>query len=372
MGSSKLILSFSISLFIIIMNESIVPMLGCFDRIIIFGDSISDTGNMYLLTDKPNTGIGALPYGETYFHNPTGRFSDGRLIVDFVAQQFGLPFLPPSVGGKTQEYFQKGVNFAVGGAAVLNNSEFNIISGLNLTTQDNSLWVQLQSFKNLLPTIAQGSDVATVMSTSLVFVGEIGGNDYNRGLTTLVPLEKVQTWTPYVISAIGCAVNDLINLGATTLVVPGNFPIGCAPVYLKLYQTNRSEDYDPQTGCINRLNDFSVYHNTLLQQELDKQRQLHPNAKIIYADYYGALLSVYQNATRLGIQSPLFACCGAQGSNYHYSFNHGCGDKQSSVCADPLKSISWDGVHLTEASYHAIADGIMDGPYTDPPLSKLC
>ncbi|KAJ4787931.1 GDSL esterase/lipase [Rhynchospora pubera] len=221
------------------------------------------------------------------------------------AQQFGLPFLPPSVGGKTQEYFQKGVNFAVGGAAALNNSEFNIISGLNITTQDNSLW-------------------------------------------------------------------DLINLGATTLVVPGNFPIGCAPVYLKLYQTNKSEDYDPQTGCINRLNDFSVYHNNLLQQELDKQRQLHPNAKIIYADYYGALLSVYQNATKLGIQSPLFACCGAQDSKYHYSFNHGCGDKQSSVCADPLKSISWDGVHLTEASYHAIADGIIDGPYTDPPLSKLC
>lgn len=51
------------------------------------------------------------------------------------------------------------------------------------------------------------TDVSTVMSNSLVFVGEIGGNDYNRGLIALVPLEKIRTWVPYVVSAIGSAVN---------------------------------------------------------------------------------------------------------------------------------------------------------------------
>ncbi|KAF3339601.1 GDSL esterase/lipase [Carex littledalei] len=99
---------------------------------------------------------------------------------------------------------------------------------------------------------------------------------------------------------------------------------------------------------------------------------LHPNAKIIYVDYYGALLNVYRNANDLGFESPLFACCGFEGSQYHFSFTHGCGDEQSSVCADPLKALSWDGIHLTEASYHAIANGILNGPYSDPPLSELC
>lgn len=77
------------------------------------------------------------------------------------AQQFSLPFLPPSVGGNTPEYFQRGVNFAVGGAAALNNSEFNRISGLNTTEADNSLWAQHQAFKQLLPTIAGGSGTLT-------------------------------------------------------------------------------------------------------------------------------------------------------------------------------------------------------------------
>lgn len=84
MDSSKLILSVPLSLFILVINLCTVPMLGCFDRIITFGDSISDTGNFYLLSGKAKTSIGALPYGETYFHHPTGRWSDGRVIVDFV------------------------------------------------------------------------------------------------------------------------------------------------------------------------------------------------------------------------------------------------------------------------------------------------
>jgi GDSL-like Lipase/Acylhydrolase len=39
-----------------------------------FGDSNTDGGNNGALN---------LPYGETYFHKPTGRNSDGRIIVDF-------------------------------------------------------------------------------------------------------------------------------------------------------------------------------------------------------------------------------------------------------------------------------------------------
>jgi hypothetical protein len=49
-----------------------------------FGDSLSDAGNLcvdgipdYLTTAKP-------PYGSTYFCYPTGRVSDGRVVVDFI------------------------------------------------------------------------------------------------------------------------------------------------------------------------------------------------------------------------------------------------------------------------------------------------
>lgn len=48
----------------------------------IFGDSLFDAGNNNYI----NTTIKAnyKPYGETYFHYPTGRFSNGRLQADFI------------------------------------------------------------------------------------------------------------------------------------------------------------------------------------------------------------------------------------------------------------------------------------------------
>lgn len=56
--------------------------LKCFTSIVNFGDSNSDPGN--LLSLIPSAYGGKLPYGETFFGHPAGRFSDGRLIIDFL------------------------------------------------------------------------------------------------------------------------------------------------------------------------------------------------------------------------------------------------------------------------------------------------
>lgn len=50
-----------------------------FPAIFNLGDSNSDTGGLAAAFTPPNS-----PYGETYFHMPAGRFSDGRLIIDFI------------------------------------------------------------------------------------------------------------------------------------------------------------------------------------------------------------------------------------------------------------------------------------------------
>ncbi|KAJ0828131.1 putative sinapine esterase [Helianthus annuus] len=59
---------------------------GCYTSIINFGDSLSDTGNIKHLGIITNQSFPSmfLPYGQTFFHKPTGRFSDGRLIIDFL------------------------------------------------------------------------------------------------------------------------------------------------------------------------------------------------------------------------------------------------------------------------------------------------
>jgi hypothetical protein len=89
------------------------------------------------------------------------------------------------------------------------------------------------------------------------------------------------------------------------LLVPGNLPIGCVPNYLMIFKSDKKEDYEPETGCLRWMNEFSEYHNRLLVDELEKLRKLHSGVSIIYADYYGAAMEVYRTPKQFGE----FKCC---------------------------------------------------------------
>lgn len=53
-----------------------------YEAIFNFGDSISDTGNAAKFYHQP--AVASSPYGSTYFKGPSGRMSNGRLIIDFI------------------------------------------------------------------------------------------------------------------------------------------------------------------------------------------------------------------------------------------------------------------------------------------------
>lgn len=56
----------------------------CFSSIFSFGDSLADTGNLKISSPNETVHFFFPPYGMTYFHLPTGRCSDGRLVIDFI------------------------------------------------------------------------------------------------------------------------------------------------------------------------------------------------------------------------------------------------------------------------------------------------
>ncbi|AEE31008.1 GDSL lipase/esterase [Arabidopsis suecica] len=343
-----------------------------FKSIISFGDSIADTGNYLHLSDVNHLPQSAfLPYGESFFHPPSGRYSDGRLIIDFIAEFLGLPYVPSYFGSQNVS-FDQGINFAVYGATALDRV-FLVGKGIESDFTNVSLSVQLNIFKQILPNLCTSSShCREMLGDSLILMGEIGVNDYNYPFFEGKSINEIKQLVPLVIKAISSAIVDLIDLGGKTFLVPGNFPLGCYPAYLTLFQTAAEEDHDPFTGCIPRLNEFGEYHNEQLKTELKRLQELYDHVNIIYADYYNSLFRLYQEPVKYGFKNrPLAACCGV-GGQYNFTIGKECGHRGVSCCQNPSEYVNWDGYHLTEATHQKMAQVILNGTYASPAFDWSC
>ncbi|KAL6865227.1 hypothetical protein ACP4OV_016378 [Aristida adscensionis] len=335
-----------------------------YNAIYSFGDSISDAGNLCVGGCPSWLTTGQAPYGETFFGRPTGRCSDGRLIVDFLAEHFGLPLPAASKGGGD---FKKGANMAIIGATAMDAGFFKSIGLSDKIWNNGPLDTQIQWFRHLLPSVC-GKDCKNYLSKSLFVVGEFGGNDYNAALFAGRSMSEVRGYVPKVVSKIVRGLETIIRTGAVEVVVPGVLPIGCFPIYLTLYGTSNAGDYDGD-GCLKSYNGLSSYHNALLKRSLATLQRTYPHARIMYADFYSQVVHMIRAPHKFGLKYGLKVCCGAGGQGtYNYNNKARCGMAGASACANPGDYLIWDGIHLTEAAYRSIADGWLKGPYCNPPI----
>ncbi|KAF8397894.1 hypothetical protein HHK36_016819 [Tetracentron sinense] len=334
------------------------PRICPFEAIYQFGDSISDTGN--LIREGPagaRSHAARLPYGETTFHRPTGRCSNGLLMIDYLALALRLPLLNPYLERNVP--FDHGVNFAVAGSTALNSSFF-AERNIHVPQTNIPLSMQLNWFRTHLSSICNThADCARILKKALVMVGEIGANDYNYPFFQRNPIEEIRTYMPHVVRAITDGVIEVIRAGARRVVVPGNFPIGCIPFYLTSFPSGDPRAYDDMR-CLRGVNEFAMLHNSVLQRALDELRRDYPNVVILYADYYTAFQSVLRRAAHLGFDesSLMKACCGI-GGEYNYNRSRMCGSPGVPVCPNPAQHIHWDGAHLTQEAYRHMSEWIV-------------
>ncbi|EAY86633.1 hypothetical protein OsI_08013 [Oryza sativa Indica Group] len=353
-----------------------------------FGDSISDTGN-YL---REGAAAGAMmehtvapPYGAA-IGGATGRCSDGYLMIDYLAKDLGLPLLNPYLDKGAD--FTHGVNFAVTGATALDAAALARI-GVAAPHTNSSLSVQLQWFRDFMSaTTKSPAEVRDKLASSLVMVGEIGGNDYNYAFAANRPrpggrsaadvgrmvtgvVESV-VLVPEVVRSVVGAAREVLEMGATRVVIPGNFPLGCAPSYLAAVDETERAAYDGN-GCLVGLNLFAQMHNVLLQQGIRELRRSYPEATVAYADYFGAYVRMLERAREMGFDGTALtnACCGAGGGKYNFEMERMCGAGGTAVCARPEERISWDGVHLTQRAYSVMAELLYHMGFASPAPVKF-
>lgn len=164
-----------------------------FSRIIVFGDSLSDTGNLYQLTG----GYPPPPYAD-------GRFSNGRLWVEHLADDLGMQIDPAD-------------NYAVGGATTGAENSNDGLFGLVYP----GLQGQIETFVATLP--ASGAD------PDALYLLWCGANDFFNALANeTAPADLMGIGVSNTVHA----VHVLWQSGARHIVV-GNIPdLGITPLGL--------------------------------------------------------------------------------------------------------------------------------------------
>uniref|UniRef100_A0ACD5YCB9 Uncharacterized protein n=1 Tax=Avena sativa TaxID=4498 RepID=A0ACD5YCB9_AVESA len=285
-----------------------------YDRVFSFGDSLTDTGNSAILPATAGGPFTNAPYGQTHFKRPSGRASDGRLVIDFIVESLRLPQPTPYLAGSTASEFQHGVNFAVGGATALDMAFLQskgITSFVPVFLSNQTTW-----FNRVLQLLASPrNERRKIMARSLFYFGEIGFNDYSFALKTLNndTMGLAESLVPHIVGVIRSALIDVIAAGARTLVVTGMIPIGCEAELLTLFPSGRGNYYDKKSGCIRRFNQLAQLHNRELNRMLCELRRAHPRTSIHYGNLYHPVVAIVSSPREYGFGGMPLAAWAAAG-----------------------------------------------------------
>ncbi|CAL5333579.1 unnamed protein product [Camellia sinensis] len=140
----------------------------------VFGSSLVDNGNNNYLQESMAK-ADYLPYGIDFPLGPSGRFTNGKNVIDLLGDQLNLPsYIPPFTNPTTKgSRIIHGVNYASGASGILDDTG-------SLAGQVISLNQQIKNFEGVtLPDLERqlGCKSSESLPSYLIVVGT-GGNDY--------------------------------------------------------------------------------------------------------------------------------------------------------------------------------------------------
>jgi len=268
-----------------------------FSEMITFGDSLSDSGNVYAATDGH---IPAAPYYD-------GRFTNGPNYVDLLASATGLSSEPFLTGGP---------NYAVAGAMTSGFPDglpYDFLSQVEIFKNEITLGIRDKPDKDALIIVFIGSnDMLGVISDAL---------DNPQNASTII-----QNGVSETVGNIRDGLNDLKDEDAYNILVP----------YLpNLARTPRYAQKDAASY------NLAASASRSFNQALDEMLDSFSDINIIRFQTYDLLEQAISNAQALGF-SDVSSACYTGDDNFTGGGN---------VCSDPNAYVFWDQIHPSAHSH---------------------
>ncbi|WP_414572544.1 SGNH/GDSL hydrolase family protein [Nostoc sp. CCY 9925] len=263
-----------------------------YDEIYVFGDSFSDTGNVF------NSTNGAIPPSPTYFN---GNFSNGPVWVEYLASKLGLNFNPNT-------------NFAFGGATTgLDNLGLSFLPGLKQQIND-------------FTTVNKSAD------PDALYIIWAGTNDYLQYFFDNTPNPKES------VANLSAAITSLAAVGAENIMVVNLPDLGKFPV----------TGGNSQTASI--LTSFTNAHNSDLTTTINLlNQQLSPETNIIPLDVNSLFNRIIADPEEFSFTNVTDSCVG------ELSVVPIEVPVKPVVC-EPDKFLFWDEIHPTTATHELIGE----------------
>ncbi|KAM0920536.1 hypothetical protein ACQ4PT_007480 [Festuca glaucescens] len=316
---------------------------GC-TTLLIFGDSTVDPGNNNRLRTTAKANF--QPYGINFYgRRPTGRFSNGRLATDMLADKLGIQRTVPGFLDPTLKLGQlrKGVSFASAGSGY-DDITASTLSALPFRRQ---LW-HFWRYKLLIRAL-HGPRRAERLVNRATFVISAGTNDmllnYIASNRSAGPIGMLR-YENNLISRLGNYTQVMRMLGGRRFVFVGLPPIGCLPIARTLL--GRGPD-----GCDSNLNQLAASFNSRLIQ-LSNFINYQPRLRSAYIDTYTIIRAATDNPQSYGLSEVSRGCCGSG----MIEVGQTCRGRRT--CPDPSKYLYWDAVHPTETTNQLITSLMLD------------
>ncbi|KAK9279060.1 hypothetical protein L1049_012735 [Liquidambar formosana] len=295
---------FFLHVFFTILNSCNAKTPPKFPAILIFGDSTVDTGNNnFILTPFR---ADHFPYGQEFpGHVPSGRFSDGKLVPDFLASELGIkesvvpPFLDPNLSG---DELRTGVSFASAGSGL--DDLTSVIAGVIPMSR------QIEYFKiyvKKLEEMVGKGEAKKILNGALVIICS-GTNDFGFSFYD-IPTRRfefnISGYQDFLQNRLQNFVKELYDFGCRKIVIAGLPPVGCLPIQMTIHFG------DPIHGtCLEDQNSDSQSYNQKLKKLLPHIQESLLGSTIVYADIYENVIDMINRPQKYGFVETKRGCCG--------------------------------------------------------------